>query len=199
MSKYLSIDTEATGLEEKTHLIQIALVPVDAADTKVWEELATETLVACPSFEDLKPTLNPWVIEHNERLIRDASANGIAPSALRRYVSDYLERPRVKAFFGGERPVLLGKSLSALDIPLITRYLGHDFMQERFHHHTLDVTCVAKAFVDVGVLPPGFASTSKIIKHFGIREDARHTALSDAIDVANVYFKLLELASRARQ
>ena len=35
MNRYLSLDTEATGLEVDTYLIQIALVPVDAKARRI--------------------------------------------------------------------------------------------------------------------------------------------------------------------
>jgi oligoribonuclease (3'-5' exoribonuclease) len=193
MAKYLSIDTEATGLEEGTHLIQLAFVPVDTTLGKVAEELAVEVLIRCPSFEELKPNLNAWVLEHNESLIRDAHAKGIAPQELGQWVSSYMESPGIKAFFGGSRPAFLGKSLSALDIPLMTRYLSRSFMDKYFHHHTLDVTCVARALVDSGVIPEGCQSTTKLLQMFNIRQLSNHTALSDAVDMGKVYLKLLEI------
>ncbi|MFM8315599.1 MAG: hypothetical protein ACKOA8_15060, partial [Deltaproteobacteria bacterium] len=147
MSKYLSIDTEATGLEEHCLLIQVAVVPVDGTKNIVAEELGKEVLIQCPSFEELKPTLSEWVIQHNEGLIRKAHAEGITPASFQKWMGDYLKSDQVKAFFGGERPLLLGKSLSALDIPLLTKNLGKAFMDKNFHHHTLDITCVGRFLV----------------------------------------------------
>lgn len=196
MSKYLSLDTEATGLEENTLMIQIAFVPVDAKNKKVLEELGKEMLVRCPSFEELKPNLNEWVIKHNEGLIRKAHADGVDPKELPKIVSAYMEQPEIKKFFGNDRPALLGKSMSALDIPLMHRYFGKAFMEKYFHHHTLDITCVARGLVDAGILPPGSSGTSKLMKHFGIREEATHTALNDAVDMGKIYFGLLDLIAK---
>ena len=192
MAKYLSIDTEATGLTHECVLIQLAFVPVDTVANKVYSEWGIEWLVQCASFEELKPALNPWVVEHNEGLIRDAHSKGISPAQLRDEVHAYLSRPEIKAFFGDARPIFLGKSLSALDIPLLTRTFGEDFMHAHFHHHTLDVTCVARSLVDAGTLPPGTESSSKIMKFFGVREAPAHTALSDATDMGEIYLKLLK-------
>jgi DNA polymerase-3 subunit epsilon len=199
MSRYLSIDTEATGLEEWTYLIQLAFVPIDTVTRKVHTELAFETLVHCPSFEELKPRLNPWVIEHNEGLIRKAHAEGIPSAELPKKVAAYMESPGVAALFKDSRPPFFGKSLSALDIPIMTRYFGKPFMEKYFHHHTLDLTCVSRGLVDAGVLPPGCESTTKLIRHFGIREDANHTALSDALDMAAIYFKQLDLLASLKK
>jgi DNA polymerase-3 subunit epsilon len=192
MAKYLSIDTEATGLEEHCLLIQVAVVPVDGTKNLVAEELGKEVLIQCPSFETLKPTLSEWVIQHNEGLIRKAHADGITPTAFVQWMSEYLNSEKVKTFFGGERPLLLGKSLSALDIPLLTKNLGKAFMDKHFHHHTLDITCVGRFLVDAGILPPGHGSTSQLLKFFNIRGESNHTALSDALDMAQIYLKLVK-------
>jgi DNA polymerase III epsilon subunit-like protein len=192
MAKYLSIDTEATGLTPECVLIQLAFVPLDTTTNRVLTELGKEWMVHCKSFEELKPSLNPWVVENNEGLIRKAHATGVSPEKLKEEVHAYLTSPEMKAFFGESRPVFLGKSLSALDIPLMTRTFGDDFMRDHFHHHVQDVTCVARSFVDSGLLPPGTESSGKIMKHFGIRETPAHTALSDALDMAHIYLKLLD-------
>lgn len=191
--RYLSLDTEATGLEIDCYLIQVALVPVDGDTKKVLAEKGKEVLIQCPSFEDLKPNLNSWVLEHNEELIRKAHAEGITLAAFKQWMMDYLNDPFMKEFFNKDRPTLLGKSMSALDIPALTRYLGKDFMEKNLHHHTLDLTCVARFLSDIGKLPSGCYTTSKLLKHFQIRQNAEHTALSDASDMGQVYFKLMEL------
>lgn len=191
MKKYLSLDTEATGLHEGTLLIQIALVPVDGENNRILTELGRETLIQCPSFEELKPTLSEWVIQHNEGLIRDAHAKGIPKEKFKDWMDDYFNQPGMKAFLKDERPVILGKSLSALDIPLLTRYLGRNYMDKRFHHHTLDITCVARFLVDTGLLPEGHQSTTKLLQYFKLKNESAHTALSDALDMAHVYLALL--------
>jgi len=194
--KYLSIDTEATGLHEGALLIQFALVPVDAAREKVLVYLGRELLVHCPTFEELQPTLNPWVLEYNKELIVHANRSGITREKLKENVLAYLNSPEIKELFGDEKPVLLGKSLSALDIPILTRYLGREFMENNFHHHTLDLTSVAHFLVDAGKLPEGCQSTTELIQHFKIREEAKHTALSDAIDMANIYLHLMQMMKK---
>lgn len=192
MSRYLSLDTEATGLTESDLLIQLAVVPLDVETKTVHVNLGMETLVQCPSFESMKPKLNSWVIEHNEKLITEAHQKGVPALKLRELMTEYLDSAEIKSFFRNERPILLGKSMSALDIPLLTRTFGWEFMNQRFHHQVVDVTSVARFLVDAGHLPKGCESTSKIVKYFGIRENALHTALSDAMDMAHIYIKMVE-------
>ncbi len=193
MAIYLSLDTEATGLTEECVLIQIAVVPVDTKKNLVYRELGKEWLVHCETFEKLKPTLNDWVIEHNEGLIRKANKEGLQPDKVRSELKAYLQSAPIRALFAPRhRPILLGKSLSALDLPLMTRTFGAEFMRECFHHHTVDVTCFARSLVDAGMFPEGTESTSKLLGYLGIRDDAKHTALSDAEDMADAYLKMLE-------
>ena len=199
MSQYLSIDTEASGLKEGNYMIQLAFVPVDAARRRVYHELGKEMLVKCPSFEELEPKLDAWNLEHNKDLIIKAHRDGVTGEMLKQIVRDYLASPEVTSIFNGKRPVILGKSLSALDIPMLKRYLGWDMYEKSFHHHTLDVTCVARAYVDAGVLPPGCESSSKLISHFGIRDNVNHTALSDAVDMAEIYLRLLDLVPASKK
>src|SRR3954470_15907824 len=99
MSKYLSIDTEATGLRDPNYLIQLAMVPVDAKGRKVYHELGRETLIRCPSFEELAPKLDAWNLEHNKNLIIDAHRDGIAPEALPAWIDAYFALPAVKEIF----------------------------------------------------------------------------------------------------
>jgi oligoribonuclease (3'-5' exoribonuclease) len=191
VSRYLSIDTETTGLEIDCHLIQVAFLPVDSEAATVDLTLGKEVLIQCPSFEELKPKLTVWVQEHNEGLIRQAHSSGIPPAEFRNWVSQYFTQPAIRDFFKGDRPPILGKSLSALDIPVLTRYLGKDFYEKHFHHHTVDITCIARALVDAGILPKGCEGTSRLVSHFQMASGARHTALSDAVDMAQIYVKLM--------
>lgn len=189
---YLSIDTEATGLTEEALLIQLAFVPVDMKEGRVVRELGVEYLVACPTFEEMEPKLNDWVKANNRELIGKAHREGLSTDTLKTAVRDYLTKPEIKALFQDERIQLLGKSLSALDLPLLHRTFGEKFMKEFFHHHTMDVTCVARYLVDAALLPPGTESTSQIVKYFEIREEALHTALSDAEDMAEIYLRMVK-------
>lgn len=193
MRRYLSLDTEATGLEERCVMIQLAVVPVDVTTSEVRIEMGKEWLIKCPSFEELKPTLNEWVLKHQEGLIRRAHADGMTMEACKAELTEYLKSKAIKEFFGNERPVLMGKSMSALDIPLLTRSFGWDYMQKAFHHHIVDVTCLGKSFEDAGLLPPKTANTTRLMQHFKLKEAAEHTALSDAVDMGRIYCKMIDM------
>ncbi len=193
MRRYLSLDTEATGLEEKCVMIQLAVVPVDVDRGTVHTELGKEWLVKCDSFESLKPTLNEWVLKHQEGLIRKAHAEGISIEACKAELSEYLKSKPLLDFFGKSRPILMGKSMSALDIPLLTRSFGWEWMQKAFHHHIVDVTCLGKSFEDAGLLPAKTANTQSLMQYFKLKENADHTALSDAIDMGKIYCKMIDM------
>jgi len=189
--KYLSIDIEATGLAENCQIIEFAMVPFDTQFKRIEDSLARTTYVHCPSFEDLKPTLDPWVIEHNETLIRKAHSEGLMMSEFKNWLKNYLEYPEVREYFGPGKIVLFGKSMTAIDLPFMNRDLGWDFMRKYFHHRNLDLSGLGYGFIDLGLLPMGMDSGSNLMNFLGMG-DVAHTALSDAKNTAIMYLKLLE-------
>ncbi len=194
--RYLSIDIEATGLAENCLMIEFAMIPFDTQSCTLEETLARSEFIQCPSFEELRPTLDPWVIEHNETLIRKAHRDGMPLSKFREYLQTYLESPAVKTYFGNQKITLFGKSMSAIDLPFLNRDLGWDFMRKYFQHRQLDLSGLAYGLMDVGLLPAGMESGSALMRHLGLGAVA-HTALEDARNTAIMYLKIIE-KSRVR-
>lgn len=190
--KYLSIDLEATGLEEKAYIIEFAMVPFDTKTREIKHELAKQFFVKCPSFEELKPNLNPWVIEHNKELIEKAHAQGVTLTQFREILENYLALKEVREFFGEDKIVLFGKSMSAIDLPFLNRDLGWEWMNKHFHHRNHDLSSFTLGLIDAGLLPEGLESGSKLMQFFGMGE-VLHTALEDAVNTAIMYLKILEL------
>lgn len=189
--KYLSIDIEATGLAENCQIIEFAMIPFDTQFKRLEESLARTVYVHCPSFEDLKDSLDPWVKEHNEKIIRKAHQDGISINAFRDYLKNYLEDPRVREYFGNQKIVLFGKSMTAIDLPFLTRDLGWEFMRKYFHHRNLDLSGLGYGLIDLGLLPQGMDSGTNLMNYLGMG-DVAHTALEDAKNTAIMYLKLLD-------
>ena len=158
--KYLSIDIEATGLEPHDLTIEFAAVPIDAATKSIENDLSFHTYIKCPSFEELKPKLTPWIIEHNKELIEKAHSEGVSIDSFRAKLEEYLKSNEIKEYFGSQKIVLFGKSMSSIDLPFLKRDLGHEWMDNHFSHRTLDFTSVCYALADQGVLKPGMESVS---------------------------------------
>jgi oligoribonuclease (3'-5' exoribonuclease) len=189
--KYLSIDIEATGLAEHCQIIEFAMVPFDTQLKRLEDSLARTMYIHCPSFEDLRDSLDPWVREHNEKIIRKAHAEGMMMSEFKEFLKKYLESPEVRTYFGNQKIVLFGKSMSAIDLPFLTRDLGWDFMRKYFHHRNLDLSGTGYALIDLGLLPMGMDSGSNMMNYLNMGEVA-HTALEDAKNTAIMYLKLLD-------
>lgn len=189
--KYLSIDIEATGLAQDCQIIEFAMIPFDTQFKRLEESLARSVYVHCPSFEDLRDSLDPWVREHNEKIIRKAHSEGIMHSEFKEFLKTYLESPEVKAYFGNQKVVLFGKSMTAIDLPFLTRDLGWDFMRKYFHHRNLDLSGIGYGLIDLGLLPQGMDSGTNMMNYLGMGAVA-HTALEDAKNTAIMYLKLLE-------
>lgn len=189
--KYLSIDIEATGLAEDCQIIEFAMIPFDTQFKRLEDSLARTVYVHCPSFEDLKPTLDPWVREHNEKIIRRAHHDGLTHSEFRDFLQKYLESPEVRAYFNNQKIVLFGKSMTAIDLPFLTRDLGWEFMRKYFHHRNLDLSGLGYGMIDLGLLPQGMDSGTNLMNYLGMGAVA-HTALEDAKNTAIMYLKLLD-------
>ncbi len=193
--RYLSIDLEATGLAENDYIIEFGMVPFDT-ETKTLElNLARNYYIECPSFEHLHPRLDPWVIKHNEGLIKKAHSEGLSMSIFKEELEAYLNTDEVKNYFRNERNekmILFGKSMNAIDLPFLNRDLGWNFMRKYFHHRDLDLSSTANTLIDLGMLPKKCSSGSELMKHLKMGEVA-HTALEDAKNTAIMYLKLLEM------
>ncbi len=194
--KYLSIDIEATGLDEDCLIIEFAAVPVNASNYTISDELKLETYIQCPSLTELKSKLSPWVIENNSELISKANKNGIPLDQFKQLLMEYLESDKIKEYFNissyqNEKIVLLGKSLNAIDLPFLNRDLGWEFMRKYFSHRQLDISSIVYYGIDKKILSPECESGSKLMEYFGMG-DVAHTALEDSINTAKIYFKILK-------
>ena len=189
--KYLSIDLEATGLGENCQIIEFAMIPFDTQLKRLEDSLARSVYIHCPSFEDLRDTLDPWVREHNEKIIRKAHSEGLMMSEFKEFLAKYLESPEVRSYFGNQKIVLFGKSMTAIDLPFMTRDLGWEFMRKYFHHRNLDLSGIGYSLIDLGLLPMGMDSGSNMMNYLNMGEVA-HTALEDAKNTAIMYLKLLD-------
>ena len=192
---YLSIDLEATGLEENAYIIEFAAVPLDADKKIVFKDQAFHSYIKCPKFEALKPNLSDWVISHNELLINKANEHGLSLDSFKHNFEEYLNSESLKKFKDKkfQNFTILGKSLNSIDIPFLNRDLGWSFIKNYFHHQVLDVSSIARYLIELGVLPIDCISGSKLSAHLQ-QGDVDHTALEDAIQTAETYFKLLEKA-----
>lgn len=193
--KYLSFDLEATGLRESDLIIEFAMVPFCTESKEINYDLQKHFFVKCPSFDELKPNLDQWVIDHNEELITKAAQTGLSQDDFKQTMIDYLESDEVKNYFNNSKITLFGKSMSAIDLPFLNRDLGWDFMRKYFEHRQLDLSSTAYTLIDLGVMPPECTSGSALMKYLEMG-DVAHTALEDAINTAKMYLKILEKSKK---
>lgn len=186
---YLSFDLEATGLREHDLIIEFACVPFSTDQEKIFEEHNFHCFVQCPSFESLKEDLDPWVIEHNEGLIKKANSDGLALGDFKKQLEDYLKSPAITEVFNNKKIVLFGKSMAAIDLPFLNRDLGWEWMRTYFEHRQLDLSSIAYSMIDLGYLPEVCKSGSELMKELGFG-DVAHTALEDAINTAKMYLEI---------
>lgn len=195
MMKYLSIDLEATGLNEHDYIIEFAMIPFDTVSKSLEESLSRHFFIHCPSFESLEPELDPWIIEHNKTLIEKAHQQGVTIKHFKEELQKYFESKKVSQYFANknnEKIILFGKSMNAIDLPFLTRDLGWDFMRKYFHHRVLDLTSTANSLVDMNLIPEQCQSGSSLMQFLGMGEVC-HTALEDAKNTAIMYLKLITM------
>ena len=194
-TKLLSMDTETLGIHKATKLIEFSCVPACPITREIREDLAFHALIKCDSYEALEPTLSDWVKEHNKELIQKAHLEGIEPEQFVLDLLNYFKSDKILNYLGGEENKfnIVGKSMNSLDLPLLERYLGWDFMRKYFTRSTVDVSDISRYEVMKGNLPNGVTSSKRLMQHFEMGEDVEHTALADCIDMVNIYFRLLDL------
>jgi DNA polymerase-3 subunit epsilon len=171
------------------------MVPFCTETKTVAENLARNFTIKCPSFEELLPRLDQWVIDHNEELIRKSHSDGIVMEAFKKELENYLMSDEVKSYFKNdknEKIILFGKSMSAIDLPFLNRDLGWNFMRKHFHHRNLDLSSTANTLIDLKFIPKECSSGSYLMNFLGMG-DVKHTALEDARNTALMYLKLLSL------
>ncbi len=193
--KYLSFDLEATGLDEQDIIIEFAMAPFCTETKYISKELSIHYYLKCPTFETLKPKLNEWVIENNEKLIRKSAKEGISLIEFKQNLTNYLESDQIKNYFDLEenkKIILFGKSMNSIDLPFLTRDLGWSYLRSFFSHQVLDLSSIVMSFIDMGLLPNDCISGSSLMNYFGMG-DVAHTALEDAINTAQLYLNMTEL------
>lgn len=189
--KYLSFDLEATGLRENDLIIEFACAPFSTEDPAIEEKLSFHTFVHCPPFEELKPDLDQWVIDHNETLITKANTEGLKIDEFKESFENYLKSNAIREYFGDGKITLFGKSMAAIDLPFMNRDLGWNWMRDFFEHRQLDLSSVSYNLIDLGLLPEKCTSGSELMKELGFGEVA-HTALEDAINTAKMYQAIIK-------
>ncbi|MBT7610480.1 MAG: hypothetical protein HN576_12040 [Bacteriovoracaceae bacterium] len=194
--KYLSFDLEATGLAEHDLIIEFGMTPF-CTETGLEKKLSKHYFIKCPSFEELKPKLDKWVIDHNKELIDTAHTTGISISQFKSELEQYLESFEIKEYFKDSKVkiTLFGKSLNAIDLPFLNRDLGWDFMRKYFHHQVLDLSSTVYSLIDLNLIPEKCISGSDLMSYLKMGEVC-HTALEDANNTALMYLKLLELSKK---
>jgi len=96
--KYLSFDLEATGLAEDDLIIEFGMTPF-CTKNGLNKSLSKHFFINCPSFEELQPRLDKWVIDHNKELIDKAHKTGISIQSFKEELETYVESDVVKEYF----------------------------------------------------------------------------------------------------
>lgn len=176
MRGYVSIDIETTGIDDKSHILQISAVYDDLKSPI--SELRTIDL---PIKWDVMTHCEPYAMGMNAKLMEKMMSRDFKTYTAKEAVEILLKfLGEVKIDEGNKNVVLAGKNVASFDIPKIQRmlkdtdYLPH--FNSLVHYKTLDV---GSLYYDVF---KDNVSLSKI-NELTNRPPVSHNALDDALDV----------------
>ncbi len=174
------LDTETGGLDPLEHsLMSVGLVTGDG-------ERRLELHVAEP---DIRTT--PRALEVNRLDPAWIRAHGLPPAAAVEAIEGFLNALPVP------RPVLVAGHNVAFDVAFLRRLYRQAGrpLPEDFGHRTIDTHTLLWALTTRGRLPSDVRGSDRAFAHFGIAppDEARHTALGDALATRELLLRLLEL------
>lgn len=184
MRGYVSIDIETTGIDDKSHILQISAVYDDLKSPI--KELKTIDL---PIKYDVLTHCEPYAMGMNADLLKkmmDKDFKTYSPfDAADALIGFLLETQEVDEKGRKQKVVLAGKNVASFDIPKIKNFVssiggfyGVDQLNKLLHYKTLDV---GSLYYDVF---KDNVSLSKI-NELTNRPAVSHNALDDAFDVVH--------------
>lgn len=175
--KYLSVDTETTGLHpDRAQILEFACVLDDG--TKPVEEL--------PTFRKLLKyeiyVGDAFALAMNHLILKEINDGGpdvIPGTELCEHLAQWLNNQGIKL---DQKIVAAGKNFAGFDRPFLRKLPGFDTPGGiNFHYRTLDPMMLYWEPEDE--VPP---STEECCKRAGLKPEALHTAVADARDVARL-------------
>lgn len=182
MRGYVSIDIETTGIDDKSHILQISAVYDDLKSPV--SKLKTIDL---PIKWDVMTHCEPYAMGMNADLLKKMMNKDFVtydPLKAATLLLDFLESVQETDEKGRKQKIIFaGKNVASFDIPKITNYLldNRDYrgrFNNLIHYKTLDV---GSLYYDVF---KDNVSLSKI-NELTNRPAVSHNALDDAFDVVH--------------
>lgn len=182
---YLFLDTETGGLDPEQHsLLTVGLVVGNEGEVRQSLELAIRHepyRVSGPGMKVNRIDL----VKHHATALEATEALSVLDIFLMQH------------FPCAHEPITLVGHNVGFDRAFLQVWMesqGRRF-EPRFSHRVIDTHSVASLLRDAGRLPLEKLSSDSLFAHFGIQvpEEARHTALGDALATFELYWKLVEL------
>lgn len=187
MRGYVSIDIETTGIDDKSHILQISAV-YDNLKSPVSQLL----YVDLPVKHEILTHCEPYAMGMNADLLKKMMKSdfGVHPSAAADALLNFLVK--VQELEGldekgkKKRIIVAGKNVASFDIPKLRKFMGAglaDF-DKLIHYKTLDV---GSLYYDTFKDNVSLSEINKLTN----RPAVSHNALDDALDVVHaVRYKL---------
>lgn len=182
MRSYVSIDIETTGIDDKSHILQIAAV-FDDLKSPVKELKTFDVAIKYPIMTHCEP----YAMGMNADLLKKLMDKdfGVDPNFAKSQLITFLSECLANSIDEKGRTqklVLAGKNVASFDIPKLKRFIDGSKYEKDFdnmiHYKTLDV---GSLYYDVF---KDNVSLSKI-NELTNRPAVSHNALDDAFDVVH--------------
>lgn len=182
MRGYVSIDIETTGIDDKSHILQISAVYDDLKTP-----IAKLSTVDLPIKWDVMTHCEPYAMGMNAELLKKMMDKkfvtyGVqsAIETLIGFLTQVQEMEGVDDKGRKKKIVLAGKNVASFDIPKIQRLIKDSKYEKQFndliHYKTLDV---GSLYYDVFKDNVSLSEINKLTN----RAAVSHNALDDAFDV----------------
>lgn len=174
--KYISLDTETTGLNPQTcHVIEIGAYVEDTDVLKPRNELPEFHLYIYRDVYIGEPyalAMNAHIFTKILELRKAGSPKVVGPHLVADIFSSW-----VYANFGDKRPTVAGKNAAGFDLPFLSQFIG--WSRIKFHHRVIDPGMM---YFDPHTddVPPDLKLCKQRAK---LSEVVSHEALDDAWDV----------------
>jgi len=179
MRGYVSIDIETTGIDDKSHILQISAVYDDL--TSPISELKTIDL---PIKHEVLTHCEPYAMGMNAALLQNMMNKDFktySTSSAAKELLKFLEEVQQTDDKGRKQKIIMaGKNVASFDIPKLKLFFGSDeqMISKYIHYKTLDV---GSLYYDVFKDNVSLSEINKLTN----RAAVSHNALDDAFDVVH--------------